>query len=576
MKKICLLFLLAAPLLAGYNTSLEIRKEPDDLTLLISEDGFIWDYLEEGETFERRHTYSSLEIAGELKTYYFSLGKKPLFKAAMKLFRNIVPLTDPLAAEIRSRAANFLDVRLGGRSVSRAARSGSLRFRELVFALKKDADGDGLPDETEYASYGAWPGLRDTDGDGMTDGEEVSAGLAPNLADSDGDGLADNLDPHPLTPEYQLSYAAWSSHWAAVTARKPALFPSLSLSREDYTLGRTPLEPLGEGCLEFSPASLACGEGLPLTNAFSLTAFAEGSLTGIFLCGENVEIIPASPQLIPEEALPLVPEGKNAVPFLARHGVELDFTLVFKETPTESGEIGVLTFGGLRSESLPLNFGGQTPGKPELVYPEDSSRLSQGSAFAWRCERTDVTNYLLSVYGGEAREFSTPGTNCFFTPGASGRYYWQVAAQGAGGTSYSEIRSFAYLDPRENGDSDGDGCGDNEEKLRGSDPNDPRDVPMSFLPSGMTRARKALFFAWRPTVTGGARPLRFRALSPLPFGLKLKEDGLLCGAPSRKGLYVLRLEALDQLDRALEMSLEIKVEEERPGVLKLGGSGRRD
>ena len=56
MKKICLLFLLAAPLLAGYNTSLEIRKEPDDLTLLISEDGFIWDYLEEGETFERRHT----------------------------------------------------------------------------------------------------------------------------------------------------------------------------------------------------------------------------------------------------------------------------------------------------------------------------------------------------------------------------------------------------------------------------------------------------------------------------------------------------------------------------------------
>ena len=35
--------------------------------------------------------------------------------------------------------------------------------------------------------------LRDTDGDGLTDGAEVSSGTNPNLLDSDGDGLVDGV-----------------------------------------------------------------------------------------------------------------------------------------------------------------------------------------------------------------------------------------------------------------------------------------------------------------------------------------------------------------------------------------------
>jgi hypothetical protein len=54
-----------------------------------------------------------------------------------------------------------------------------------------DAEGDGLDDRSEHA-LGTDPFVSDTDGDGLTDGEEVHVrGTDPLIADTDGDGVRD-------------------------------------------------------------------------------------------------------------------------------------------------------------------------------------------------------------------------------------------------------------------------------------------------------------------------------------------------------------------------------------------------
>ena len=53
-----------------------------------------------------------------------------------------------------------------------------------------DTDGDGLSDEDEI-SFGSDPSNPDSDGDGLGDAEEFEAGTDPNNPDSDGDGLND-------------------------------------------------------------------------------------------------------------------------------------------------------------------------------------------------------------------------------------------------------------------------------------------------------------------------------------------------------------------------------------------------
>jgi hypothetical protein len=58
-----------------------------------------------------------------------------------------------------------------------------------------DTDGDGLSDGDEVKEHGTDPLNTDTDGDGLTDGEEVeTTGTDPLDADSDDDGLDDGLE----------------------------------------------------------------------------------------------------------------------------------------------------------------------------------------------------------------------------------------------------------------------------------------------------------------------------------------------------------------------------------------------
>ncbi|NQW29133.1 MAG: OmpA family protein [Ignavibacteria bacterium] len=61
--------------------------------------------------------------------------------------------------------------------------------------FKADTDGDGLTDGDEIMLHKTDPLRRDTDGDGLTDGEEVlELNTNPLLADTDGDGLPDGVE----------------------------------------------------------------------------------------------------------------------------------------------------------------------------------------------------------------------------------------------------------------------------------------------------------------------------------------------------------------------------------------------
>ena len=68
-----------------------------------------------------------------------------------------------------------------------------------------DTDGDGMNDFTEIdTAQGSGcpdPLDPDSDGDTLSDGDEVALGTDPCNTDTDGDGLRDDVDPHPLVPD---------------------------------------------------------------------------------------------------------------------------------------------------------------------------------------------------------------------------------------------------------------------------------------------------------------------------------------------------------------------------------------
>ncbi|MFT4628349.1 MAG: putative repeat protein (TIGR01451 family), partial [Myxococcota bacterium] len=71
---------------------------------------------------------------------------------------------------------------------------------EVVVVIESDSDGDGLTDDDEIA-LGTDPFDDDTDDDGIMDGTEVGGGSDPTLFDTDGDGLSDGLEFGLAEPE---------------------------------------------------------------------------------------------------------------------------------------------------------------------------------------------------------------------------------------------------------------------------------------------------------------------------------------------------------------------------------------
>jgi len=61
-------------------------------------------------------------------------------------------------------------------------------------AHRKDSDADGLLDGEEVSIYSTNPALKDTDSDGLYDNDEIVLNLNPLVADTDGDGISDNAE----------------------------------------------------------------------------------------------------------------------------------------------------------------------------------------------------------------------------------------------------------------------------------------------------------------------------------------------------------------------------------------------
>ena len=86
---------------------------------------------------------------------------------------------------------------------------GSARFY-MVSDVKRDTDGDGIPDAVERHVYGTSPFLSDTDGDGIDDGFELAWGSDPRVPDQpDAFSFVETFEP----PEVRLGDIGGQNGW---------------------------------------------------------------------------------------------------------------------------------------------------------------------------------------------------------------------------------------------------------------------------------------------------------------------------------------------------------------------------
>ena len=540
-----------------YDTSLELIKGFNDYLVIISPNGTSWEYLQENDGISCGRHFASLAMNGSSRNIFFSLAKKLPAHYLAKNIMGIKPLAYPAERQIKARATNFLTLSFENIGEAYVASAGSASPSSIKFRLLTDGDEDGLPDVNEYEKYSAWPGLYDTDRDGLSDGEEVALGLLPNIPDSDGDGITDSLDPHPLTPEYELSYSSWQTYWSAVCSRFQVA--NDRLTKANFNNKLNPFFDYQGVAVKFSPESITLENGVSETNVFEVSFLSSGTVTGLLYTAEYFGLDYEHFQFLPDDKSLSAPEGTVGLPFLARCGEILRFSLISDGENQENGQITVKTADGILQTVLPINYRNAFASRLELTAPENRAEYSSPFAFSWTSADSTITNYVLTIIGPAYYEYPLSNTSLTFIPEEKGRYVWQVTAQGAHGQISSERRSFFILESDSAKDSDGDGFSDNEELKEGFNPFDGSDIPMRFMPDFLPVGEKDLFYFKQLNVSGGARPLFWKLKENSARGLSVNESGMLMGIPLQTGSFSLSFEVKDQLGRILNFSLPIEI-----------------
>ncbi|MFD0524814.1 transglycosylase SLT domain-containing protein [Paractinoplanes durhamensis] len=116
------------------------------------------------------------------------------------------PITNPVMQPLSSLVPQSTlpeitaePVALGGADTDQDGLSDLLERRYGLDPLRADTDGDNLTDAQEMVTYGTDGRKADTDGDGLNDAFELAQGLDPRSPDSDADGHMDGA----LTPLQQ-------------------------------------------------------------------------------------------------------------------------------------------------------------------------------------------------------------------------------------------------------------------------------------------------------------------------------------------------------------------------------------
>ena len=128
-----------------------------------------------------------------------------------------------------------------------------------------DTDGDGVPDNTDadplgpcapvqaagYAGYDATNAIwaaADCDGDGVTNGTEITNGTDPYSIDTDGDGVADNTDSDPLDPCSPVQLAGYTGYDATNTTWSVADCDGDGITNgQEFTNGTDPYNEDSDG-----------------------------------------------------------------------------------------------------------------------------------------------------------------------------------------------------------------------------------------------------------------------------------------------------------------------------------------